>query len=216
MLVVGLDLSYFRTGLALLEAGPDGSIIQWSIHNFKTSPKDSLLYRTYQIDDWLSFHLYDCEYALKDGGIFSVEKSVFGGKRAAMMAGLNVTITSMLFERYVYGGKCDMLLVRPDCLKRYVGIKNKEKPTPQFRALHPEVKKVCHDEADAYFLARLALDYKRATGLGVPVTLSKKTLSILFSETKNKKGKPAGIALRHGEFFYQGTLNGIREERKAD
>lgn len=200
--VIGLDLSYSRTGFAHIVAKPDGAIESFSLDKFKTAPNTPLLERIASIRLWICDKIYNIDNPIN---LIVVESAVFGGKRASMLSGLNLAVLVFIFETWVNCTSCDVLLVPPPTLKRFVGVIGTSK-TPivtAFKKLHPDAPRVCHDEVDAYFLASLGVSYKVAQAGGV---ISKVANNILFSNKLTKKGKPKGLTLRQGEFFYKGGL----------
>lgn len=225
MNAVGFDLSYSRSGFCQIWSDPDTGEVRVLTDKFKTLPGTPLIPRTGLIKEWVFDCLLEAELdAHLDIIIF--ENAVFGGLRASMLGGLSMGVLLPVYETYIYRGPADLLLVPPPTLKRSAGVKGKAKSLmiDAFKELNPDFGKVCDDEADAYFLARLGVDYITSSHGG---TIPKLAQDVLFSEeltkvakpkpgkrtpTKPKVGKPRGLALRTGEFFYKGIRNGVQEK----
>lgn len=221
MNVVGFDLSYSRTGFCHLSVDPDTGLMQVSTDKFKTLPNTPLITRTKEIKDWVVAQIAcltvpgkPAHYITPD--IIVVENAVFGGKRASMLGSLSMGVLLGIYETFVSKG-VDLLLVPPPTLKRSACVTGKAKSlmVAAFKLCNPDYKRICNDEADAYFLALLGVAYKTAERGG---TISKVAHDVLFNEelTKpsksgkpGKPGKPRGIALRAGEYFYEGCTDGV-------
>jgi len=189
--VVGLDLSYSRTGFACIENS------HLTLDNFKTKP-GPLIPRTSEIVGWVLSRL------VHPVDLVVVERAVFGGHRASMLGGLSAAVLVAIYEKFP---SCSILLIPPPTLKRWAGVKGTKRSlmVQAFRVECPEIK-ACHDEVDAYFLATLGWSYclKRA-GLSIVPRAD----DILFSRKLIKTGAPKGYALRYGDYFYEGRNHGI-------
>lgn len=192
MRVVGIDLSYSRTGFADLKADDCGNGRYFGLDRFKTKP-GPLIPRTVEIVDWV----FEKIYSGTTPDLIVIERAVFGGQRASMLSGLCVAVLVDIYKKF---SNCDVLLVLPPKLKQWAGVKGNEKSlmVQAFHAVHPAIK-ACHDEVDAYFLASLGMEFVVGQRDGVMDAVAH---DILFSPVLTKKGIPKGLALRD-EFFVE-------------
>lgn len=199
--VVGLDLSYTRTGLTILKRKVLGSgkrIMDFRDEvepfRFKTTNENHIYYRTNAISSFVKAVLY--ENLGMEADLIVCESAAFGGCTGPMMHALNITVGTMVYADL----DIDLLLVPPRTLKRFIGVKGKQKREITKIAIALTGVKMCNDEADAYFLAKLGADYLTIKKGGASV-VSDLARDILFCRKLNKKGKLKGLALRDGEFF---------------
>lgn len=199
MLSVGLDLSYSRTGFAVVDRSvQDGTKV--SFDRYPTPTTDSFVKRTVDIKNWIMTKLNELEKVEKVD-VIVVEGPGLDGSMAALMNGLDTSILVYLYEVRTWS---KIIVVPPRTLKKYHGAKGKGKSPIVERAkeLIPNLKGICHDEADALFLALLGADYL-SLGLNPRYeSMLRDAQWVLFNTEPNKKGAPKGLIHRIGEFYF--------------
>jgi hypothetical protein len=191
---VGVDLSYTRTGVSRIEETPSGALV--FTDTFKTYTETPLIQRTADIKDWVLKSLHS-------GGridVIVIEGPALAGCMSPMMNGLDMTIMVAVYEEFP---QSSLIIVPPLTLKKYEGVKGSSKSLVVAKAKEclPCNSKICHDEADAFFLALLGMDWLRlSTSVGIE-NVRENARHVLYGTDCNKKGKPRGLILREGEFF---------------
>lgn len=197
---VGLDLSYSRTGFAVV-ARPGKHLGGVHFDRFKTEKEDSFIGRTAKIRQWVSRKLDEILAGVKVD-VIVVEGPGLKGQMAAMMNGLDVTILTSIFENYP---EQEIIVVPPRSLKKYAEVKGNGKTAvvKQVKARFlPTAKGICHDEADAVFLAMLGLDYLTLRENPLSTDVQSQAKHILFQTELNSRGQEKGLILRPGEFHF--------------
>lgn len=214
MLSIGLDLSYRRTGFCASwqkakwnqSLSPD--YFQSLTDIIKTNP-GCVFERTLTIKRWVrdmvSKHM-GMQDEGEDYGVIVVEGIALSGSTGVMMSGLQVSVITDLYEKFP---EIPILIIPPTSLKMYIGVgaRDGKKPIVQKcrgeivldgRAVRP-VTRITTDEADAFFMSKLGIEFLReCMGFG---TVSKSAYHTLFQAVRNKKGQLKGLAYRNNEYL---------------
>lgn len=201
---VGLDLSYTRTGFSVVKRcleSAESVIDEIEVDRFKTTSEHSFIHRTILIKQWIDQKLQEVLMKHKFIDIIVIEGPGIDGQMSAMMSGLDVTIMSFIYEKYC---SQEMIVIPPRSLKKYAGVKGDSKTmvVNRFKEMYPGFRGVCHDEADATFLALLGADCRSFIGFREFKKGAEFAEHILYNLELNKKGQKKGLLHRPGEFFF--------------
>ena len=191
---IGLDLSYTRTGFA--SVNDFGENFDTFLGTFKTYSETPLVKRTSDIKSWV----WESIHQIGEPDVIVIEGPALAGCMSPMMNGLDMSIMVAVYEEFP---KSAMIIVPPLTLKKYEGVKgsNKNLVVAKAKECLPCGTKLCHDEADAFFLALMGIDFMRLSNSVGLANVRENAHHVLYGTDCNKKGKPRGLILREGEFF---------------
>lgn len=210
MRVVGLDLSYTRTGFAVIDREIEADSVSDSVRLTRhvTSDGLSLLHRVLDIKNWVVEEIRQLEIGPQEVDLIVVEGPGVNSMMASMMSGLDFTVMVAILE--TFNKRVGMLVVPPRSLKKYEEVSGNAKSLIVQRLKEnflPNAKGVCHDEADAFFLALLGVDFLHILKSGDSAPVQRWARHILYNEELNKKNQRKGLSYRIGEYYFPPVLS---------
>lgn len=192
-LSIGLDLAFRRSGIAVIDA--PSNIKTYTV---KTTAGESIFYRVLYIRNAIWGLIQNSLKNNPIDAIVVVEGVALTGSTGVMMSGLHVAVVAHISEM---APEIPILIVPPPSLKMYIGVKGTAGKKPIIAKAHSEFdlgRKLTSDEADAYFLARLGLEFINDCRGGHS---SGPAAKVLYQVKLNKRGIFKGLALRRNEYL---------------
>lgn len=202
---IGLDLSFTRTGISLVKRFEkvDGWVVNEMVSwkRFVTSPKESFVLRTLRISDWVNNIIYELYSLDQRPDVIVIEGPALNGINAALMNALDMFILTDIYGNF---GDVEIFVVPPMLLRKYNGVTGKKKSlvVQKIKERLPNTKGICHDEADAAFLALLGSDYLLLKNKVKFDKIAEHANYVFYNEALNKKGSRKGLVYREGEFYF--------------
>lgn len=205
--VMGLDLSYSRTGICLWDG------VQARPSNIKTDTSEPYILRARKI-------ALGVMQTLGDAGLVCIEAPLSHAHRAEILTGLFFMVMDALLDV----ASLPIVVLPNPSMRKLMGIRQvrgtkvkKSEIVEKAKAtIGPSAPKMVHDEADAFFLAYYARRFWCDYRLQESVNLSESERQVWYSEemtfkvpknpkTKKKRRKvpkKKGIIYRQGEFLF--------------
>lgn len=188
--VLGLDLSYSRTGVSLW----NGEVP--ALSTYSTPKRLNTLDRARKIRNKIRQILNK-----EKPDLVAIEHPVWGKESSAILHGLYYLVMDAIRSKNV-----PVVSFFNTTLKRLVGGDAGKSKAAMVKAakkcLGYDLKMV-HDEADAFFLSYFGYRFWHVFQLGTPKeTLSEAELEAFFSEETNASGMKKGMIFRRGECLF--------------